>query len=330
MPTRKDRADSLIRAAEACEGVLDMTLAQVVVPHVHRTILSRLLQRLVHDGVLADTWMSFGQYKVWLTTSARKGYRPGIRFLHASVMEGEKDTRRTTRRRGYARYDGWDMPRAYLPNVVYHALMAATLSFGFGAYATTLDAEIGRGEAGEKIPDGVAWITPHDCLRIEVERLLGRTPRDWYKDNGIAETVCAFAARHHRDRTEAQHLIATDAKYKQALVTAINTIAKTHGFDAAAGEKWWWVPIENICANPLEFTIGQTSPTGSRPGIRTMQVDDPVRRGQQLQDKVIKAAKAEQRRAEQSALARRLAQLPSAPPTPTAQHDDRPTIPHEP
>lgn len=330
MPSRQDRADALLRAANACGGVLTMELARVVIPHVHRSVIAKILHRLVADGVFVDEWQSFGQDKVWLTTAAPKGHQAGTRFVKESVPASETGTIPTTRRKGHNRYDGWDRPRAYLPTVIYHGLMAATLTYGFGTYATKLDAEIQRGDADVKIPDGIAWLKPNEVLRIEVERLLGRTPRDWYKDGGIAETVCAFAARHHDDRTEAQHLIACDAKHKQALVAAINFIAKTRGFDAAAGEKWWWVPIENICTNPLEFTIGKPNPTGSRAGIRTMQADDPVRKGHQLQDKVIKAAKAEQRRAEQSALARRLAHLPSAPPTPTAQHDDRPTIPHEP
>lgn len=291
MPNRQDRADALMRAANACNGVLTMELALVVVPHVHRSVIARILHRLVMDGVLVDEWQSFGQEKVWLTTAAAKGHQPGVRFVHEPAPESKTGTTPTTRRKGHDRYDGWDRPRAYLPTVVYHNLMAATLTYGFGAYATTLDAEIQRGAADVKIPDGIAWVTPREVLRVEVERLLGRTPNDWYKDNGIAEMVCAFAAGHHDDNTEPQHLIACDGKHRQALVRAINSIAETRGFDTAVGEKWWWVAIEDICANPLEFTIGQTSPTGSRAGIRTMRANDLVRKRHQLQDKAVKAAK---------------------------------------
>lgn len=330
MPNRQDRADSLLRAAIACGGAIDMTLALVVVPHVHRCIISSILHRLVLDGVLVDAWQSFGLRKVWLTTSAPKGYRPGIRFLRASDSERDEGTMPTSRKPGHARYDGWDRPRAYLPNVIHHGLMAATLTYGFGTYATKLDAEIPRGEAVVKVPDGIAWVKPDEALRIEVERLLGRTPSDWYKDNGIAEAVCSFAANHHRGDAIEQHVIACDAKHKQALADAINKVAYTNGYTAADGEKWWWVPVEDVCADLTEFTIGHKKPTGSRPGIRTMQANDLVRKGQQLQDRVIKAAKAEQRREEQSALARQMIQPHSTPPKPTPQHDAGATAPHKP
>jgi hypothetical protein len=330
MPNRQDRADALLRAADACNGVLTMELALVVIPHVHRSVITRILDRLVMDGVFVAVWQSFGQEKVWLTTVAPKGHKPGIRFVHESDSKGNTGTSPTTRRKGHDRYDGWDRPRAYLPTVVYHNLMAATLTYGFGAYATTLDAEIQRGAADVKIPDGIAWVTPREVLRVEVERLLGRSPDDWEKENGIAEAVCSFAARHHDDNTEPQHLIACDGKHRKALVKAINSIAATRGFDAAVGEKWWWVAIEDICANPVEFTIGQTSPTGSRAGIRAMRVNDPVRKNHQLQDKAMKTAKVEKWRAEQSALARQMIQPHSTPPKPTPQHDDGATAPHKP
>ena len=330
MTNRQDRADALLRAADACGGVLTMTLALVVVQHVHRSVIARILDRLVLDGVLVAVWQSFGSEKVWLTTAAPRGHQPGIRFVHDSDPEGDASTRPTTRSKGHDRYDGWDRPRAYLPTVVYHNLMAATLTYGFGACATTLDAEIQRGEADVKIPDGIAWVTPREVLRVEVERLLGRSTEDWKKENGIAEAVCSFAARHHHDNTEPQHIIACDAKHKQALVAAINFIAKNRGFDAAAGEKWWWVPIEDICANPVEFTIGQTSPTGSRAGIRAMRVNDPVRKNHQLQDKAMKTAKVEKWRAEQSALARQMIQAHSTSPKPAPQHDEGAPAPHKP
>lgn len=301
MSNRQDRADALLRAANACGGALTMALASVVIRHVHRSVITRILNRLVQDGVLVDEWQSFGQEKVWLTTSAPRGHRPGIRFVRGSTAKGDANAKPITRRAGPRRYDGWDRPRAYLPAVVHHNLMAAILTYGFGAHGTRLDAEIPRGEANVKVPDGIAYVTPVESLRVEVERLLGRTPSDWYRDNGIAEAVCAFAARHRDDPTEAQHLIACDAKRRSALVEAINSVATSRGYAAAAGEKWWWVPVEDVCANLTEFRIGEMGPTGFRNGIRTMQAKDPIRKEQQLRDKAIKESKAAKPWAEQSA-----------------------------
>lgn len=255
-----DRAEEILRTADALYGAITMPIVVAMFPAVTRPPLWRALGSLVHAGALVPAWCTGTGQRVWLTTRSASGRVAGLRKW---LADGD-----AVRAALASKNAGTVQP----PVTFQHAQIAGQLVGGYGVHGRVFDSELHSGEAGP-VADGIAYPEPGWRLLIEAERMVRQGPRKWAQRGGLVDKIIHGFGEYDPSCRLTQHLVAApkvgddgvdfEAELARMVTKKVMDFA---GIPTDAG--WWFVALDDLEADPVWHPVfpGQPAPRVT-PGI---------------------------------------------------------------
>lgn len=247
-----DRAEQILRAADALYGAITMPVVIAMFPSVTRPPLWRALGNLVAAGALVPAWCAGTGKRVWLTTRSASGRVAGLRKWLA-----DSDAVRLALA---CKNGGTIQP----PSTFAHAQIAGQLVAGYGIHRRVFDSQLHTGEAGP-IADGIASPEPGWRLLVEAERMVRQGPGRWQKRGGLVDKIIRNFDRGGPGEVLIQHLVAaprTDAAGVDLEAQLVRMVTKeAAGFTGIPEDAGcWFLPIDDLEADPTWHPVSPGVP----------------------------------------------------------------------
>lgn len=263
-----DRSDAVLRTADLLGGGVAMQVVYASFPEVHPDVLRRLIARLVHRRALAAVRVADLGGRVYLTTAGTIGRLSGVRhYLKDPALVNQ------------ALESGRVRKTVKLPVTFVHDQLAGLVSIGLsgGIAETEHEIRVQQDVKPATVADGYSWPEADRRLVIEIERMVGQSPHRWTQRNGLVEKIArSLLPDNSHPRWHDEYVVVAPRSLNRlhpdtpAELAELVTKAASKNYQNREGAGWWFLPIDDLDADPeWHPVLPDSPPPRSLPGIRS-------------------------------------------------------------